>query len=53
MSKVKDRMLTPEGKRLAAERHDFMELFFERLEREVKGAPDMAAFPLRQASGQK
>ena len=38
MSKIKDRMLTPEGKRLAEERHDFMEVFFERLEREVKGA---------------
>jgi uncharacterized protein len=38
MSKIKDRMLTPEGKRLAEERHGFMEVFFERLEREVKGA---------------
>lgn len=38
MSKVKDRMLTPEGKRLAEERHGFMERFFERLERETKGA---------------
>ena len=38
MSKVKDRMLTPEGRRLAAERHRFMEFFFERLERETKGA---------------
>jgi uncharacterized protein len=37
MSKIKDRMLTPEGKRLAEERHDFMEVFFERLERETKG----------------
>jgi uncharacterized protein len=38
MSKVKDRMLTPEGRRLADERHDFMELFFQRLEREIKGS---------------
>jgi uncharacterized protein len=38
MSKIKDRMLTPEGKRLAEERHVFMEVFFERLERETKGA---------------
>lgn len=38
MSKIRDRMLTPEGKRLAAERHEFMEVFFERLERETKGA---------------
>ena len=38
MSKIKDRMLTPEGKRLAEERHDFMEVFFERLQRETKGA---------------
>lgn len=38
MSKIKDRMLTPEGRRLAEERHDFMEVFFERLERETKGA---------------
>ncbi len=38
MSKIKDRMLTPEGKRLAEERHDFMVVFFERLERETNGA---------------
>jgi uncharacterized protein len=38
MSKIKDRMLTREGKRLAEERHVFMEVFFERLERETKGA---------------
>jgi hypothetical protein len=31
-------MLTPEGRRLADERHDFMELFFQRLEREIKGS---------------
>ncbi len=42
MSKIKDRMLTPEGRRLAEERHDFMEVFFERLERETKGADSVA-----------
>jgi len=42
MSKIKDRMLTPEGKRLAEERHVFMEVFFERLERETKGAESVA-----------
>jgi uncharacterized protein len=41
MSKIKDRMLTPEGKRLAAERHDFMEVFFRRLERETKGTQNI------------
>jgi len=50
MSKVKDRMLTPEGKRLAEERHDFMEVFFERLERETKGAENMKGAKLRLAS---
>lgn len=34
---VKDRMLTKEGKRLAIERHDFMETFFKRINDEVKG----------------
>ena len=38
MSKIKDKMLTREGKRLAEERHDFMVLFFQRLEREIKGS---------------
>jgi uncharacterized protein len=42
MSKIKDRMLTPEGKRLADERHHFMEVFFERLERETKGAEGLS-----------
>jgi len=36
---VKDKMLTPEGRRLAAERHEFMELFFKRLEKEIHGSP--------------
>jgi len=40
LSKVKDRLLTPEGRRLAQERHAFMEVFFERLEREVNGGPE-------------
>lgn len=35
---VKDRILTAEGRRLAEERHAFMLDFFERLNREVKGA---------------
>ena len=39
LGRVKDLMLTPEGKRLAAERHAFMELFFARLDREIHGAP--------------
>jgi uncharacterized protein len=42
MSKIKDRMLTSEGRRLAEERHVFMEVFFERLERETKGAESIA-----------
>ncbi len=37
MSKVRDRLLTPEGRRLAEERHLFMETFFARLDREVYG----------------
>jgi uncharacterized protein len=50
MSKVKDKMLTQEGKRLADERHDFMELFFQRLEREIKGSDRADADMLQQAS---
>lgn len=34
---VQEQMLTPEGRRLAAERHEFMEFFFKRLEREING----------------
>ncbi|HDT15063.1 MAG TPA: HD domain-containing protein [Firmicutes bacterium] len=37
LRKVKDRMLTKEGKRLAEERHKFMEEFFARLDKEVNG----------------
>lgn len=38
MCKVKERMLTSIGKQLAIERHDFMEIFFKRLEREIFGS---------------
>lgn len=34
---IKDMMFTKEGKRIAQERHKFMEEFFERLNREVEG----------------
>jgi uncharacterized protein len=34
---IRDRMLTGEGRRLAAGRHEFMEAFFDRLNREVDG----------------
>jgi uncharacterized protein len=34
---IRDRMLTKEGRRLAAERHEFMEAFFDRLNKEVDG----------------
>jgi uncharacterized protein len=37
LRKVKDRMLTSEGRRLARERHRFMVDFFERLNQEVAG----------------
>lgn len=39
LCKIKDKMLTPEGKRLAAERHEFMEIFFKRLDKEIHGSP--------------
>jgi uncharacterized protein len=35
---VKDSMLTAEGKRLAMERHEYMVVFFERLDAEVDGS---------------
>ena len=35
--KLKDRMLTKEGKRIAKERHNFMVEFFDRLNKEVDG----------------
>ncbi|MDP2741538.1 MAG: HD domain-containing protein [bacterium] len=34
---IKDKMLTAEGKRIAEERHKFMEHFFDRLNKEVDG----------------
>jgi len=37
LRKVKDRMLTREGKRIAEERHQFMVDFFDRLKEEVEG----------------
>ncbi len=37
LKKVKDRMLTKEGKRIAEERHKFMVDFFNRLNEEVEG----------------
>jgi uncharacterized protein len=37
LSKIKDRMLTQEGKRIAEERHIFMVNFFNRLNKEVEG----------------
>ncbi len=37
LSKIKDRMLTGEGKKLAEERHEFMVEFFDRLNNEVEG----------------
>jgi uncharacterized protein len=49
LSKVKDRLLTPEGQRLAEERHAFMEVFFERLEREVNGAAEQKNRQARQS----
>lgn len=37
LSKIKDKLLTDEGKRIAQERHDFMESFFDRANKEVAG----------------
>jgi uncharacterized protein len=37
LSKIKDRMLTAEGHRMAKERHAFMEMFFERFLQEHQG----------------
>jgi len=37
LSKIKDRMFTATGKKIAAERHAFMTKFYEQLDREVKG----------------
>ncbi|HUU80926.1 MAG TPA: HD domain-containing protein [Acidobacteriota bacterium] len=37
LSKIKDRMLTSEGRCMARERHGFMEMFFERFLQEYRG----------------
>lgn len=37
LSKIKDKMQTNEGKRIAEERHEFMVEFFDRLNKEVDG----------------
>jgi uncharacterized protein len=37
LSKIRERMLTAEGKRMAGERHAFMESFFERFQQEYEG----------------
>lgn len=37
LSKIKDRMLTPEGRHMAKERHAYMEMFFKRFLQEHEG----------------
>ncbi|MFP4546647.1 MAG: HD domain-containing protein [Fidelibacterota bacterium] len=37
LSKVKERMLTPAGRKIALERHNFMVCYFDRLNLEVEG----------------
>jgi uncharacterized protein len=37
LRKIKDKMLTKEGKRIAEERHCYMERFFDRLNKEIEG----------------
>jgi uncharacterized protein len=37
LSKIRGRMLTAEGRRMARERHAFMEMFFERFLQEHEG----------------
>jgi len=37
LSRVKDRMFTREGRKIAAERHKFMVEFFDRLNKETNG----------------
>ena len=37
LSRIKDRMLTAEGRRIAEARHAFMEMFFHRFEEEYEG----------------
>jgi len=38
MNRVRDRLLTPAGADIARSRHEFMELFFDRLNREIYGS---------------
>lgn len=38
MTRVKGRLLTPAGAKIAANRHQFMEIFFDRLNREIYGS---------------
>ena len=38
MSRVRDQLLTPLGQQLARRRHEFMELFFDELNREIYGS---------------
>jgi uncharacterized protein len=38
LSKIKDRMFTPTGKQIAAERHVFMVRFYEQLDQEMTGS---------------
>jgi uncharacterized protein len=38
LSRIRDRLYTATGRAIAAERHDYMVAFFERLAQEVKGA---------------
>jgi uncharacterized protein len=37
LKKIKDKLFTNEAKRIAEERHNFMEEFFERVNKECKG----------------
>ncbi|MBN1487549.1 MAG: HD domain-containing protein [Anaerolineae bacterium] len=37
LSRLKDRLFTAEGRRIAADRHRYMETFFRRLDAEVRG----------------
>jgi uncharacterized protein len=37
LSRIKDRLYTAAGRAIAAERHDYMVVFFERLTHEVRG----------------
>ena len=42
LAKIRERMLTPLGRKLAEERHQFMKIFFSRLETEINGGvPDV------------